>query len=65
MLVGLSFPEEWLCGNEEDVIEEEIEYEYEEQFVPLEVLPGEGSDRRNEMMYYMLKWCNNNCELVI
>jgi hypothetical protein len=54
-LIGSSDPEEWENGLEEDVEEEDIEYEYEEQCVPINLEVG-GRCRRNEMMNYIIQW---------
>jgi hypothetical protein len=37
LLLGSSYPEEWVNVWDEDLEEEDIEYEYEEQFVPIDM----------------------------
>jgi hypothetical protein len=34
---GSSYPDEWEKGWREDIAEEDIEYEYEEQFFPIDI----------------------------
>ena len=46
------YPEDWFEGAEEDIQEEDLEYEYEEQFVPNDI-EAEGRDRREEMMNFI------------
>ena len=55
LLIDSSYPEEWENGYQEDLEEEDVEYEYEEQFVPINV-EGNGRCRRNEMMNYIIQW---------
>ena len=58
LLVGSSYPQEWEHGHEEDLIAEEIEYEYEEQFVARAEPINAGTNRRDEMLAYMMEWNN-------
>jgi hypothetical protein len=55
LLLGSSYPEEWEIGWEEDLTEEDIEYEYEEQFIPHDI-NVDGRYRQNEMMNYIIQW---------
>jgi hypothetical protein len=55
LLIGSSYPEEWENGFEEDLTAEEIEYEYDEQFVPINI-DADGRCRRTEMMNYIIQW---------
>jgi hypothetical protein len=54
-LIESTYPEGWEAGFEEDTIEEDVEYEYEEQFIPNDI-EADGSSRREEMMNYILQW---------
>jgi hypothetical protein len=58
LLIGSDYPEEWVNGLEEDFEEENIEYKYEEQFVPINPEVG-GRCRRTEMMNCVIQW--NGC----
>jgi hypothetical protein len=40
------------CG--EDIGEEDVEYKYEEQYVPLDI-DAEGRDRREELVYFIYR----------
>jgi len=55
LLIGSTYPEGWEAGFEEDTIEEDVDYEYEEQFIPNDI-EADGSSRREEMMNYILQW---------
>jgi hypothetical protein len=55
LLIGSSYPEEWENGYEEDLVEEDIEYEYDEQFIPVDIT-ADGRCRRTEMMNYIIQW---------
>jgi hypothetical protein len=52
LLLGDDYPENWFEGADEDVQEEDLEYEYDEQFVPHDI-EAEGRDRREEMMNFI------------
>jgi hypothetical protein len=49
LLIGSSYLEEWENGYEEDLTVEEVEYEYEEQFVPIDI-DDDGRCSRTEIM---------------
>jgi hypothetical protein len=55
LLIGSSYPEEWEDGYEEVLMVEEIEYEYEEQFLPIGI-DADARCRRNEMLNYIIQW---------
>ncbi len=52
LLLGDDYPEHWFEGAAEDIREEDLDYEYEEQFVPHDI-DAEGRDRREEMMNFI------------
>jgi hypothetical protein len=55
LMIGATYPEGWEAGIEEDTIEEDMDYEYEEQFIPSDI-EADCSSRREEMMNYILQW---------
>ena len=55
LLIGSSYPDDWENPVEEDVNNDDIDYEYEEQFVPHNFV-DDGANRRMEMMQFILQW---------
>jgi len=55
LLIGSSYPDDWENPVEEDVNNDDIDYEYEEQFVPHNFV-DDGANRRMEMMQFIFQW---------
>jgi hypothetical protein len=55
LLIGSFYSEEWENGWREDSEEEDIEYEHEEQFVPINVEVS-GRCRRDDELHHSVEW---------
>jgi hypothetical protein len=55
LLIGSSYPDDWENPVEEDLNNDDIDYDYEEQFVPHNVV-DDGAKRKMEMMQFILQW---------
>jgi hypothetical protein len=58
LLVGSSYPREWEHGHEEDLITENIKYEYDEQFVAVAEPINAGTNTQDDMLACMTEWFN-------
>jgi hypothetical protein len=54
LLIESSYPEEWENGYEEDLAEEDIKYEYDEQFVSVKIDAGNDYSSNVEVVIHKL-----------
>jgi hypothetical protein len=58
-LIGCTYPEGWKAGFEEDTVDEDMEYEYKEQFLSHDI-EADGSSRRDAFVLFLDAFLRDN-----